>query len=301
MNHEEKFILRIMFQNKIHKSDGQAFEDIFTSIMNYVDNDFISIKPWGNIGDRKNDGYIKRTGTYYQVFAPEDIKNSYPQTIKKLNEDLKGLLQQWSPVNEFYFVVNDKYKGIHPDVDKEMQMLKKQYGLSKAAILTAKDIEDMLFTLSPDQMFSVVGGIPNPRNMKYLDYSILNEVVDHIMELPLTLVEENIVVPNWEEKIQFNQLSETIAQYLEIASYQLHNLEEYLSNNSSFAAESLRERVSEVYIQEKEKYSGNHLFMKLVERLSPRNVQAYQNVVMIILAKYFEACDIFEEPKEEEK
>ena len=79
-----------MFQNKIHKSDGQAFEDIFTSIMNYVDNDFMSIKPWGNIGDRKNDGYIKRTGTYYQVFAPEDIKNSYPQTIKKLNEDLQG-------------------------------------------------------------------------------------------------------------------------------------------------------------------------------------------------------------------
>jgi hypothetical protein len=69
MNSQEKTILRMMFQNKIYKSDGQSFEDLFTSIMNYAEKDFQSIKPWGNIGDRKNDGYIKRTGTYYQVFC----------------------------------------------------------------------------------------------------------------------------------------------------------------------------------------------------------------------------------------
>ncbi len=63
MTTDEKYILRTLFQNKIYKADGQAFEDIFTEIMNYAESDFQPIKPWGNVGDRKNDGYIKSSGT----------------------------------------------------------------------------------------------------------------------------------------------------------------------------------------------------------------------------------------------
>ena len=58
MNSQEKALARNNFKLKIHEANGQVFEDIFTAIMNYIDTDFQSIKPWGNIGDRKNDGYI---------------------------------------------------------------------------------------------------------------------------------------------------------------------------------------------------------------------------------------------------
>ena len=107
MNNQEKALLRKQFKLKIHEANGQAFEDIFTTIMNYVESDFQSIKPWGNIGDRKNDGYIRSKGIFFQVFSPEEITTSYPNVIKKLNGDFNKLLKQWSPVNEFYFVVND--------------------------------------------------------------------------------------------------------------------------------------------------------------------------------------------------
>jgi hypothetical protein len=75
MNSQEKALARKMFKLKIHESNGQAFEDLFTSIMNYAESDFQAIKPWGNIGDRKNDGYIESKGIFFQVFAPEDIEN----------------------------------------------------------------------------------------------------------------------------------------------------------------------------------------------------------------------------------
>ena len=55
MNNQKKALARKLFKLKIHEANGQAFEDIFTAIMNYVESDFQSIKPWGNIGDRKND------------------------------------------------------------------------------------------------------------------------------------------------------------------------------------------------------------------------------------------------------
>ncbi len=53
MNVNEKTLVRQLFQNKILKSDGQSFEDMFIDIMNYAEKQFQAIKPWGNIGDRK--------------------------------------------------------------------------------------------------------------------------------------------------------------------------------------------------------------------------------------------------------
>jgi hypothetical protein len=41
-----KTFLRIMFQNKIFKADGQAFENLFTEIMQYAEDDFQQIKAW---------------------------------------------------------------------------------------------------------------------------------------------------------------------------------------------------------------------------------------------------------------
>ncbi|MBU5344076.1 ABC-three component system protein [Caldifermentibacillus hisashii] len=299
MNSQEKMLLRIMFKNKIYKSDGQAFEDLFTSVMNYAEIGFQSIKPWGNIGDRKNDGYVKRTGTYYQVFAPEEIEKSYPSSVKKLHTDFKGLIDQWSPVNSFYFVINDKYKGVHADVEQKIQRIKEDYGLKDAAILTAKDIENKLFELEEDQIFSIVGLLPDPANIKNIDYSILNEVIGHIMGLPIQPnVDGKIILPDWDKKIKFNKLSDMVAGYLNTASYQQKNLETYLSDNGNFVADVLRDKINEVYLQEKEKSSGDQLFMSMVEQLSPKQTQPYQNTVIIIMAKYFEACDIFEEPKE---
>ncbi|NJO88053.1 MAG: hypothetical protein HC831_03120 [Chloroflexia bacterium] len=48
-----KSIIQDTIPNKVYKSDGQAFEDLFTEIMSYIESDFRKIKAWGNIGDRK--------------------------------------------------------------------------------------------------------------------------------------------------------------------------------------------------------------------------------------------------------
>jgi hypothetical protein len=125
MNSQEKSLARQLFQNKLNKADGQAFEDIFTAIMNYAEPDFQQIKPWGNIGDRKNDGYIKTKGIFYQVFAPEDIQKSYPNAIIKLQKDFIGLKTHWTPINEFYFVLNDKFQGVNAGCDKAIQEIKR--------------------------------------------------------------------------------------------------------------------------------------------------------------------------------
>ncbi len=300
LTRDEKLILRTLFQNKIYKADGQVFEDLFTSIMSYAEKDFRQIKPWGNIGDRKNDGYIPSKGIFYQVYAPENIQNNYPEVIKKIKTDFNGLKKQWQTIHEFYFVVNDKYKGVNADSEQAIVKLIKDNGLNKGGFITAKDLENLLFSLNDDQIIMITGSIPDPAKIKVLDYSILNEVIQHIMAIPLQQSEKpTLSLPDWNEKIIFNNLTATTANYLNNGYIQVNSLELYLANNSNFLADELRDKLNEIYLDEKENSSGDELFWKIINKASPRIEQSFQSAAIVILSKYFESCDIFEEPSKE--
>jgi hypothetical protein len=269
--------------------------------MNYAEADFQQIKPWGNIGDRKNDGYIKTKGIFYQVYAPEDVRKSYTNVVSKLKKDFDGLKAQWSPVNEFYFVVNDKHKGVNADCEKIMQEIKILHNLNNAGFLTVKHLENILFDLEDDQIYSITGFIPDPANIKQLDFSILNEVIGHIMKLPLSEGDKSkIVLPDWNEKIYLNGLSEFVSLLLNNGFFQVHYLDKYLKNNSDFLVDSLRDKMNVIYSQEKENKGGDELFWAIVNSASPKAEQMYQTSVIVIMSKYFETCDIFEEPVQEE-
>lgn len=303
MTSDEKYIVRVLFQNKLLRADGQVFQDLFTIIMNYRVKGFVSIKPWGNIGDRKNDGYIPNQGIFYQVYAPENIENNYINTVNKIKTDFSGLLAQWNPVNGFYFFINDKYKGINADAQQTIIELIHEHKLREGGILRAKDLEDMFFELSDDQMKMIVGSFPLPLEMKSLNYSILNDVIDHIMMLPLQKSDSSsFILPDWNGKIRFNNLSDLAAQYLNIGCIQISNLEHYLENNSDFLADSLQKKLNSIYLNLKERgANGDNLFWQIVEEISPRKEQGYQAASIILMAKYFETCDIFEKPEEEVK
>jgi hypothetical protein len=264
MNGQEKSLARRMFKLKIHESNGQEFENLFIKIMNYAEQDFQAIKAWGSIGDRKNDGYIKLTGVFFQVYAPEEITKSYVKVVNKLKEDFEGLKNQWTPINEFYFVVNDKYNGVNADCEQAIQTIKEEYGLNNAGFKTAKDLENLLFELDDDQIFSIIGYLPDPEKIT-LDFSVLSEVIERLIKLPLLATTDSLIVyPNWDDKIKFNDLNGLACQYLNTGFYQVHSLNDYLENGSNFFAEKIKNKIREVYLDLNNHYSGNELFWKIV-------------------------------------
>jgi len=295
MKTEEITLARILFENKIRRSDGSAFEDLFTQVMNYAEPEFEQIKPWGNIGDRKNDGFIRSKGIFYQVFAPEDISKSYPEAIAKLKKDFSGLVSQWNPVKEFYFVVNEKYKGVNADANQTIANIVKDYSLIKGKILTAIDLERIVFDLPDELILRIVGFIPDYEQITNLDFSILNQVVGYIMKLPVIPVSGHIKFPDWDEKIVFNNISKETKQHLDSASFNLGALNEFLANES-FLAEELQKKLIGLYEELKPSYNGDFLFWEIVNKCMPRNEQAFLTPVLTVMAKYFESCDIFEEP-----
>jgi ABC-3C protein len=297
MNREELTFARFQFKSKINSSDGNAFEKLFSLIMGYYEPDFIQVKPQGIIGDRKNDGYIGSKGIYFQVFAPEDIRKSYSSAVKKIKDDFDGLKSYWTPINEFFFVVNDKYYGVYPESITILNKIKVENNLNKTGFLTAKDLENMTFELNDSQIQAIVGFLPDPGNIKQLDFGILNEIIGHIMSLAIELADPEIVVlPDWDSKIVFNDLSSFTATRLNNGYISVPSLEDYLRNEGNFLADDLRNKMNQIYKTKQLEFTGDELFIEIMNEACPIKEQQYQNAVIVIMAKYFESCDIFENP-----
>ena len=296
MNDDKKVIVRILFKLKIHEAEGKSFEDLFARIMNYAKPDFERIKPSGSIGDYKADGRIPSKGIYFQAYGPEDIRKSPANAVKKLASDFSGLLEKWEGVKEYYFVVNDKYHGVPPQLSQAIEKIADDHGI-KAKIWRANKLEDLVFSLNDDQILTITGQFPDPEEMQ-LDYSTLGEVITHLMQIDISDIQDgDIKYPDWDEKIKFNGLSRTMKIYLEQGFLHVHELDKYLDNNSNFFAEDVKDRVRKIYIDKAKEFSGDDLFMKILNTISHKPEPLFQLTAIIIMAKYFEICDIFEEPK----
>jgi len=309
MDVKERYVARILFANKVYRSDGQAYEDLFVAVMTKANPNFRPVKPQGRIGDRKNDGFDQTTGTYYQVYAPEDARQREKEAIEKLVEDFAGLKTHWESIcqiREYHFVLNDKFRGAYPTLEAELSKIKGDHSLKKANPFLCKDLENQLFSLSDDAIFAVIGHLPTPDLIDNLQFAALNDVIDHLFKNIVSISRtENLRAPDFEEKIKFNKLGSRTAALLSIASFQNGTLENYFELNSDFAKDNIKTVFASLYEQALPKFlhieentRNDYVFFEILDNACPVSNVAYQNAVLILMAHFFEACDIFEEPRE---
>jgi hypothetical protein len=317
MTPQDKLLARVFFKLKIIQADGAAYETLFGHVMDYSRPAFTKIRPYGNQGDRGNDGYENEHGRYFQVFAPEKPKASIKAAIEKAHTDFRDkLIPHWGSfceVKEYYFVFNDKYQGCTFDIEKKLAEIKQSHKLTEACVYLAKHLEDECLNLKEDQILLIVGGIPKLESSTKLEYSILKEVIDHIQNTPPELLNKsNLTVPDIDEKIKFNQLN-LFERHLKAKQLETWQVDDYFSNNSDYAKQELREHLAGYYAESLIKFPdammdksdtsiGDLRFAFILDKISPATKNTphdrlRRDAALIIMAKYFETCDIFEEPK----
>ncbi|MDO9204068.1 ABC-three component system protein [Methylotenera sp.] len=305
-----------MFKLKVYESNGFAYEHLFGQVMQYSRPSFIKIEPYGNQGDRGNDGYEKAEGRYFQVFAPKDVNKSIQAAVKKVAEDFEDkLIPYWGElceVREYVFVLNDKYHGSNFPIENTLATLKEKHNLAEASLYTSSHLEDEFLKLASDQIMMIVGGLPDENSSEGLDYSVVAEVMKHIQDSPVTNSNfGKLVVPDIDEKITFNGLT-TSGHWLKAKQLETWQIDDYFSKNSNFAKQDLRNHLSQLYAEclvnypeiegEKNKDLGDIRFTAILEKIAPKtdvpqHDRLRRDVGLVIMAKYFETCDIFEEPK----
>ena len=308
MEKEDRYVAKILFKNRVFQYKGQQFEDFFVAIMTKANSEFQAVKAYGKIGDQKNDGFIPSTGTYYQVFAPEDLKKRQTITdaVQKLERDFTGLYKNWNHIcklQKFYFVINDKYEGVSPKLTQKVLELGRNplYSDISINLFTAKDLEKVFEKLEMSEIQDIVGFIPNVSS-EIIEYDSLQEVITYLLNAELPESEDGkLIVPDFSEKIKFNNLSIQINTKLMTGSYQEGILKRYFNENPGINEllrgkfHAMYEKACEVISDDCENASDSR-FYYILENSAPKKTIAIYTCVEVLMAYYFTTCDIFEEP-----
>lgn len=305
---QEQYISKIIFRNKIYYYEGQQFEDFFVEIMRNFNSNFKPVKAHGIYGDKKNDGFDKNTGTYYQVYAPEELnkKDTLNNAVKKLEGDFIKLYEYWNskcPIKKYYFVINDKYKGVPVLIHDMVLELEKrsEYSGTDISIFDASDLERIFNSLDINMMQNIIGFIPDI-HIPQIEYEALNETVSYLQNIDCKYdLSENLTNPDFDKKIRFNKLSDKTKNLLTVGGYQEGTLESYF-NETPGLKDVLQNKFNSLYEESKEKIGedvdnfADERFSYIVDKSCPRKTQAIQSCVFILMSYYFSCCDIFEEP-----
>lgn len=306
---------RHYFQLRLAKSRGQEFQNLFSQIMGYAHRDFQPVRTQGPLGDRKNDGFIPSNGTYYQVYAPGG-ELSEAEAIKKLKEDFEGLYGHWKStyppgICNFFFVINDFYNwsaGAYPTTHQELEEIKQQYGLNECAVFPVVRLEEVFMGLPRDVREAILGApVPQPESLGTLSFGALNDVIRHIYENPAEYPQEgSLATPELDTKITFNGLTQC-ADFLRHGAWQCHAVESFFASNGEVAANEVRDKLNSIYNllrSSAPNADANSIFFGLLESIIPNTIDGTSrykrdltDAGVVLMAYFFESCDIFEEPK----
>lgn len=312
-NTKEQRVQNSWFSNtlelKLYKYDGYESECFIRDIFFKVDSRIKFTKPQGKKGDKGNDMFNPETGEYYQIYSPQSLISKNLE--KKIEEDFKKLYDYWNkiyPIKKYYFVINDKFKGVYPDVYKVLEKIKNTYNV-EYELIDCRKIKNIFMELSVDDKEDLLGPILLDDDLiEKLDYNALNEVIEYIInadseEKPI----DDLKAIKFEEKLKINNLDNLICTKLNYGSYYISSLEAYFNSLGNNRRDEIGEKLNEIYQEAKKIISdnntncGNLRFYYIFDKCYPPNRKrknAINNALFILLSYYFETCSILESPPE---
>jgi hypothetical protein len=286
----------LSFKVAYGEKKGEAFQDLFASIMEKrYPADFIRVRPWGNVGDRKNDGYLRSRRILFQCYAPNDMDAA--KCIAKIDEDFNGALPYWQAHFGTWVFVRNSRDGLGPDQAKKLLDLG---GLHASLIVTSWGFEELrqeTMGLAEPELASLLGPAPSRQGMTSLGLADLAPVLDQIARLSPTPDPDLRPVPA--DKLERNLLSPAVESLLKAGMSRADLVRKYFKLKPTLQdqiAESFRARYADLRVANG---TPDDVFAAL-QRFAGGDVlpaPGILNAVLAVLAFFFEECDIFERPE----
>lgn len=145
----------LWFKYRCQESSPTEFQRLFEDVMKRYKPEFMQIKPYGNIGDRKADGLFRAEGAVFQVYSPDELTQA--NVVKKIDEDLEGAVSEWGDdIKSWTFVYNVR-RGLPPDIPMILNGKQRQYPHIAIRDLSNDGLWEILRALTPQQRAEILG------------------------------------------------------------------------------------------------------------------------------------------------
>lgn len=280
---------------------GDAFQRLFERLMSLAyPRDFLACRPWGNIGDRKNDGYLPSQRTLFQSYAPNDMTAG--DAVKKITEDFEGAKKYWERYFDTWAFVHNAHDGrLGPHIIECLEDLRAQTKKIKVIPFGYPELLIEFRRLTIPDLESWFGpSITRTVNLN-LGYQDLKAVLTHITQTsPPTMTQISEVSPG---KIEANLLSDAVANFLKIGMQKAALVTGFFErwpdpNYGERVAASFHEKYIELRkvrpVLHPDEIFGN---IESWAAGTADHTPQHKAAVLAVMAYLFDRCEIFEDAK----
>lgn len=285
------------FENLFRAAKGNEFQALFERLMGLAyPGDFMACRPWGNRGDRKNDGFLSSERRLFQVYAPNEMKER--EAIKKITEDFEGAKPHWGQHFDTWVFVHNAVGGLPPHVMRVVLEFREANPQITLETWGLPEFLRVFRTLAAADRTSWLGAAPSEDTRAKLGFSDLQTVLESLGRRPIPADLPVRDVP--QGKIEANALSESVATLLKSGMAKAPLVSDFFAQ---WHDETLGERIADAFRAEyaslRDERSPDEIFSALQDWAggSERGAPEHEMAVFAVIAYFFDSCDIFEEPR----
>jgi len=284
------------FRLAFHTQKGTAFQDWFVRVAGYAFGpDFEEVRPYGPYGDLKCDGRRISTGSVFQCYAPDAMKEA--ELIAKVDEDFHGARGHWAGnMNEWVFVHNDG-RGLPPNAVQHLDGLRKAHAPLQLATWSEPELLKLAMGLDLSQLQALFGPAASIAIVDRLVMSDLMPIIDALQRQEPNAGDPPLTPPS-AEKLEKNELSEESGLFLRIGRRKSSLVDTFFRKSprpdlGERIAEAFRMRYAELKALD---LPADTIFKHLQDYAGFNGEPKRQGAALAVLAYFFDSCDIFEDP-----
>lgn len=285
------------FENAFLRAKGDAFQDFFEKLMALAyKGDFMACRPWGNRGDRKNDGFLKSERRLFQVYAPNEMTET--QAVTKIKADFEGARQYWGSHFDKWVFAHNAVDGLPPHVQKVLLDFEQVNAGITLEPWCLEEFRIVFRHLSSDDLEVWFGAAPTAETKAKLGFGDLQVVFEHLAGQSVVLGQPVRDVPRG--KIEANALSDSVATLLKEGMVKAPLVSQFFEEwYDTTLGERIAKSFRSKYESLREDLTPNLIFAELRTWAggTDRGTPEHELAVLTVMAYYFERCDIFEEPR----
>jgi hypothetical protein len=294
---------QLQFRALLADSTDTKFEDLFHHLMELCHPSYVPVRTHGNLGDQGCDGLGLSDRKLYACYGPETVTPT--KVRQKFHSDLnKAIAKRPGQFDIFVFVHNDHRGGIHPVVATELALAQashpdlgfEQMGPRKLWIEAArldKLAMEQLLNVPEIPVLEVVYGIGMAEIQPLLDHlrSVMHE------EIPATVS----LAPPPGTKLVYNALGMDCSDAIRAGLKRSYLIDDYYADGLlSLEHDELAAGFKAHYQQVRSENSGSaDDVMWEMEGYVLGNQRPRPDLLAaarVVLAHFFERCEIFDVP-----
>jgi hypothetical protein len=275
---------------------GNAFQDFFADVMGRrFPDDYRPVRPWGQQGDRKNDGYLPSQRQLFQVYAPSEYRAA--ELVAKMDEDWAGAIEYWEQFFDTWIFVHNDVEGLAPAVDLKLQELDSAHEHVRSTAWGRAKLRNVTLDLGPADLTDLFGPPVTSDAVAQIGVPEIKPLIRHLGALPPVAPEEVRPVPA--DKADINLLSDSTRSLLYLGMRKSPLVAKYF--NHQRMAPDLRDRVAGLFRARYERHRDagldpDTIFGELQDFVVGGGHHPVSDAgALAVLAFFFEECDIYEE------